>query len=303
MPKNKKNSSNQDAHSQELTESIIKDFNNNESEIRDLIKVDKLEAEKRWCQIKDLINNFEPKRVSDENNQTENRWNQINHVGDNIEASKISEGFVEKVDFLDDIKPNKAEKQRVSTLAEKRCKPNEMFENKNQARDCEIIDITERIVKELKPHVSNQDMLQNIPQWRRAAFVSENNYEKKCKTQPAFSEKKSKGLNKQDKKISQREVTLNKQNIAAEIKHILPEMQKYLVENELFKMEFDFPSPRPHFIIVFKNKPFKKGTLANLSDIDIQSILNLIDQFINVYGLQSENLILSFHTGCWVCFN
>lgn len=67
-------------------------------------------------------------------------------------------------------------------------------------------------------------------------------------------------------------------------------------------MEFDFPTPRPHFIILFNNKTNNehKSTLKDLTQLEIQSILDLVQSFIAIYCLTSENITLSFHTGYWV---
>jgi hypothetical protein len=83
-----------------------------------------------------------------------------------------------------------------------------------------------------------------------------------------------------------------------------PNKSRYLVKNSLFKMEFDFPTPRPHFIILYNNlNKYNKFTLKDLDANEIQSIISLIQKFISTYNLTAENITLSFHTGYWVNFN
>ncbi len=76
-----------------------------------------------------------------------------------------------------------------------------------------------------------------------------------------------------------------------------------LPKNPLFKMLFDIFTPRPHFIIIenIENKYRVRKSIKDLQDNEIRSILNLIEEFTRTYGLASENLILSFHIGYWVC--
>jgi hypothetical protein len=83
-----------------------------------------------------------------------------------------------------------------------------------------------------------------------------------------------------------------------------PNKSRYLVKNSLFKMEFDFPTPRPHFIILYNNSnKYNKFTIKDLDANEIQSIISLVQKFISTYNLTTENITLSFHTGYWVNFN
>jgi hypothetical protein len=75
-----------------------------------------------------------------------------------------------------------------------------------------------------------------------------------------------------------------------------------VVQSDFFKMVFDYPTPRPHFIILFKDRQLGKAkqTLKDLSDGDLEQILYLIEEFKQIYGIaQNETAILSFHTGYW----
>jgi hypothetical protein len=76
----------------------------------------------------------------------------------------------------------------------------------------------------------------------------------------------------------------------------------FLPKNPLFKMVFDIYTPRPHFIIIEnKDKQRVRKSIRDLQEFEIRSILSLIEEFTHKYGLASENLILSFHIGYWVC--
>ena len=73
-----------------------------------------------------------------------------------------------------------------------------------------------------------------------------------------------------------------------------------IVENDLFKMVFDMPTPRPHFIILFK-KP-QNRSINDFNESEINKLLALIEQFKTQHALTAQSFILSFHTGFWVIF-
>ena len=71
-----------------------------------------------------------------------------------------------------------------------------------------------------------------------------------------------------------------------------------IVENDLFKMVFDMPTPRPHFIILFK-KP-QNRSINDFDESEINKLLALIEQYKTKHELTAQSFILSFHTGFWV---
>ena len=77
----------------------------------------------------------------------------------------------------------------------------------------------------------------------------------------------------------------------------------FIIENDLFKIEFDFPTPRPHFIILENRVNQVKKSILDLGENEINSLLNLIQTFINRFALSTEKLVLSFHIGYWVLKN
>lgn len=75
-----------------------------------------------------------------------------------------------------------------------------------------------------------------------------------------------------------------------------------LFANELFKVSFDIPTPRPHFIITRKDgtNSSVRETVENLGTSDLNSLLSLVQNMRIKYGFQDQEMILSFHTGSWV---
>ena len=73
-----------------------------------------------------------------------------------------------------------------------------------------------------------------------------------------------------------------------------------LLMNDLFKIEFDLPTPRPHFILLENKVKQVKKSIIDVQENEIRSFLTLIQTFIREYSLASENLVLSFHIGYWV---
>ncbi len=81
-----------------------------------------------------------------------------------------------------------------------------------------------------------------------------------------------------------------------------------LVKNDLFRIEFDFPTPRSHFIILLNrdnhflisNKKVPKESINNLNELELRSLFDLIDKFKISTNHIFGDFLLSFHTGKWV---
>ena len=82
------------------------------------------------------------------------------------------------------------------------------------------------------------------------------------------------------------------------------EQELILEQNETFKLVFDMPTPRAHFIILFNNiqekHNFYKTSVKFLEDSDLYALFDLIDKFRARTGNNLGDIILSFHTGGWV---
>ncbi len=73
------------------------------------------------------------------------------------------------------------------------------------------------------------------------------------------------------------------------------------------------PTPRSHFIILLNrdnhsldnisNKKMPKESINNLSELELRSLLDLIDMFKISTNNNLGDILLSFHTGKWVSFN
>jgi diadenosine tetraphosphate (Ap4A) HIT family hydrolase len=72
-------------------------------------------------------------------------------------------------------------------------------------------------------------------------------------------------------------------------------MSFVLCENENFEINFDLPTPRPHFIITLKRS--KNGTIRDLTNAQIESMLQLINTFCNTKITAMTNITISFHVG------
>lgn len=74
-----------------------------------------------------------------------------------------------------------------------------------------------------------------------------------------------------------------------------------LFENEVFRIEFDIPTPRAHLIILFKTATFRKShkSVRDLTEPEVKSLIDLVDDFMTMINGQSETYTLSFHTGAW----
>jgi hypothetical protein len=81
-----------------------------------------------------------------------------------------------------------------------------------------------------------------------------------------------------------------------------------LLKNDLFRIEFDLPTPRSHFIILLNrdnhflisNKKVPKESINNLNELEIRSLFDLIDKFKKNTNNNLGDFLLSFHTGKWV---
>ena len=166
---------------------------------------------------------------------------------------------------------------------------------------------------ELKPlntilenrHTPNE-LLQNMPAWRRDAFLTETHYTANYQNvdlnpcRPFKSNSRPQNVHNTQAETSAPKIVATQTNPNA--KPYLKTVNRVrIVENELFMMVFDLPTPRPHFIILHKSakKPGKK-TVRDLDDTEIMAILSLIEVFKTKYNLTADNFILSFHTGYWV---
>lgn len=85
------------------------------------------------------------------------------------------------------------------------------------------------------------------------------------------------------------------------------EQELILEQNETFKLLFDMPTPRAHFIILFNNiqekHNFYKTSVKFLEDSDLYALFDLIDKFRARTGNNLGDIILSFHTGGWATCN
>ncbi len=77
-----------------------------------------------------------------------------------------------------------------------------------------------------------------------------------------------------------------------------------IFQNQRFKIVFDLPTPRPHFIIRYVADSNEKMSISDMNRTDLESMLALVDRFVAEFNLSSKpddsELILSFHTGDWV---
>lgn len=76
------------------------------------------------------------------------------------------------------------------------------------------------------------------------------------------------------------------------------EVKLNLEQNDMFHIEFDLPTPRPHFIILFNS--IKKNSIKDLDENESRSMLKLVAQFRKNTNNNLGDMILSFHTGSWV---
>jgi hypothetical protein len=165
------------------------------------------------------------------------------------------------------------------------------------------------IPSNLNDKLMNNDEFQNIPQWRRESLLTDNtNSNQLMDLRPNYSgQSHSTNRNNAQKHSNVQKIkSPNNENTNPAIGSNLAAANRLrIVQNELFVMVFDFPTPRPHFIILYKNPLMdkKKATVNDLSEGEIQQILNLIEKFKIKFDLTAENFILSFHTGYWVNFH
>ena len=67
-----------------------------------------------------------------------------------------------------------------------------------------------------------------------------------------------------------------------------------IFSNDMFKIQFDLLTPRNHLIILFKNKT--RVGIKDLHDIEIRSLIHLVDSFMNKFIGKHEEFTLAFHT-------
>ncbi len=77
---------------------------------------------------------------------------------------------------------------------------------------------------------------------------------------------------------------------------------KVLFENTIFKIQFDINLPRPHLLIFFKKDIARKDqtNVEHLSELEIESLILLVENFMKAINAQNEAHTISFHTGGWV---
>jgi hypothetical protein len=78
-----------------------------------------------------------------------------------------------------------------------------------------------------------------------------------------------------------------------------PTIDRSLMFDDDFEIVFDIYTPRPHFIIKFKDEKHH-FQMNGLSDDQIVKILNLVLEFRRRFSLLNSRITLSFHTGTWV---